>query len=171
MKRTLTEQKVLKKLGISDFRHMTKDKIVKFASMLPYMDPEVAKKALDQFPAFKELVSQLVVEYKAIVEKVLAENTASQDAFYTACNSILESLQRELQSDDLTQEEKDRIENKMLEVAKLIGEKDSENKRFLVKLIAIASFAVVGIVGTAASLLGSNSQASGMDDAFGNLEG
>lgn len=81
MKRTLTEQKVLKKLGISDFRHMTKDKIVKFASMLPYMDPEVAKKALDQFPAFKELVSQLVVEYKAIVEKVLAENTASQDAF------------------------------------------------------------------------------------------
>ena len=162
MKRTLTEQKVLKKLGISDFRHMTKDKIVKFASMLPYMDPEVAKKALDQFPAFKELVSQLVVEYKAIVEKVLAENT---------CNSILESLQRELQSDDLTQEEKDRIENKMLEVAKLIGEKDSANKRFLVKVIAIASFAVVGIVGTAASLLGSNSQASGMDDAFGNLEG
>ena len=171
MKRTLTEQKVLKKLGISDFRHMTKDKIVKFASMLPYMDPEVAKKALDQFPAFKELVSQLVVEYKAIVEKVLAENTASQDAFYTACNSILESLQRELQSHDLTQEEKDRIENKMLEVAKLIGEKDSANKRFLVKVIAIASFAVVGIVGTAASLLGSNSQASGMDDAFGNLEG
>lgn len=171
MKRTLTEQKVLKKLGISDFRHMTKDKIVKFASMLPYMDPEVAKKALDQFPAFKELVSQLVVEYKAIVEKVLAENTASQDTFYTACNSILESLQRELQSDDLTQEEKDRIENKMLEVAKLIGEKDSANKRFLVKVIAIASFAVVGIVGTAASLLGSNSQASGMDDAFGNLEG
>ena len=57
MKRTISEQKVLKKLGISDFRHMTKDKIVTFASMLPYMDPEVAKKALDQFPSFKELAS------------------------------------------------------------------------------------------------------------------
>ena len=46
-----------------------------------------------------------------------------------------QSLQRELQSDDLIQEEKDRIENKMLEVAKLIGEKDSANKRFLVTLV------------------------------------
>ena len=33
MQRSIKEQKILKKLGISDFRHMTKDKIVKFASM------------------------------------------------------------------------------------------------------------------------------------------
>ena len=33
MKYTISEKKVLKKLGISDFRHMTKDKIVKFANM------------------------------------------------------------------------------------------------------------------------------------------
>lgn len=48
MNRILTEQNVLNKLGISDFRHMAKDKIVKFASMLPYMDPEVAEKALER---------------------------------------------------------------------------------------------------------------------------
>ena len=70
-----------------------------------------------------------MVEYKAIIEKTLADNTASQDAFYTACNSILESLQKELQSDNLIPEEKERIENKMLEVAKMIGEKDSEKKQ------------------------------------------
>ena len=46
MKRTIKEKKVLKKLGIPDFRHMTKDKIIKFATMLPYMDPLVAKAAL-----------------------------------------------------------------------------------------------------------------------------
>ena len=61
MSKTLTEQKVLKKLGIPDFRHMTKDKVVRFASMLPKMNPEVAKKALEQFPEFaastKEIVS------------------------------------------------------------------------------------------------------------------
>lgn len=51
MRYNLSEKKVLKKLGIEDFRHMTKDKIVQFASMLPQMDPEVAKKALEQFPA------------------------------------------------------------------------------------------------------------------------
>jgi len=44
MKHTLSEKRVLSKLGIADFRQMTKDKVVKFASMLPYMDPEIAKK-------------------------------------------------------------------------------------------------------------------------------
>ena len=52
MQRTISEQQVLQRLGIQDFRHMTKDKIMRFATMLPYMDPEVAKKALEQFPAF-----------------------------------------------------------------------------------------------------------------------
>ena len=34
MARSLTEQKVLKKLGIDDFRHLTKDKVITMASML-----------------------------------------------------------------------------------------------------------------------------------------
>lgn len=50
MKYTLSEKKVLKKLGIPDFRHMTKDKVMSFATMLPYMDPEVAKKGARAVP-------------------------------------------------------------------------------------------------------------------------
>ena len=49
MNRTLTEANVLKKLDIEDFRHLTKDKVITMASMLDRMDPEVAKKALEQF--------------------------------------------------------------------------------------------------------------------------
>ena len=64
MKYTLSEKKVLKKLGIPDFRHMTKDKVMSFATMLPYMDPEVAKKALEQFPSFKDLAGDMVTQYK-----------------------------------------------------------------------------------------------------------
>lgn len=44
MSRTLTEKKVLKKLGIDDFRHLTKEKVITMATMLDKMDPEVAKK-------------------------------------------------------------------------------------------------------------------------------
>lgn len=39
----LTEQEVLEILDIPDFRHMSKDKVMKFASELPNMDPQVAK--------------------------------------------------------------------------------------------------------------------------------
>ncbi len=84
MTRTLSEKKVLKKLGIKDFRHMTKDKVVRFASMLPYMDAEVAKKALDQFPAFKELATELATQYKSVVDNALSGNEASKRAFYVA---------------------------------------------------------------------------------------
>lgn len=48
----LTEQEVLEILDIPDFRHMSKDKVMKFASELPNMDPQVAKTALLQFPEF-----------------------------------------------------------------------------------------------------------------------
>ena len=45
MSRTLTENQVLKKLNIPDFRHLSKDNIMSFVSMIDKMNPEVAKKA------------------------------------------------------------------------------------------------------------------------------
>ena len=165
MQKTISEQRVLQRLGIQDFRHMTKDKIMRFATMLPYMDPEVAKKALEQFPAFKDLAGQLVVEYKNIVADTLTDNSESQKAFYQTCNSILDRLKQELQNDTLSVEERACIEDRMLKVASMIAEKDSENKRFLLKVIAVVGFFATGIIGTAAAILGSNFQSSGICDA------
>lgn len=162
MQRTISEQKVLQRLGIQDFRHMTKDKIMRFATMLPYMDPEVAKKALEQFPAFKELAGQLVIEYKNIVSNTLTDNSESQKAFYITCNSILDSLKQEVQKDALSAEERAHLEDKMLQVAIMIAEKDSENKRFLLKLVAVVGFFATGIIGVAAAVLGTNCQTSGI---------
>ena len=167
MQRTLSEQRVLQQLGISNFRHMSKDKITKFASMLPYMDPDVAKKALEQFPEFKEMAGKLISEYKIIVDKALSENVDSQTAFYWACDSILEGLKQELQREYLSPEERNSIENRMFEVALMIGKKDSENKGFLIKVIAVAGLVVMGIIGTAATVLGSNTQASGFCEPGG----
>ena len=58
MKRTLSEQKVLKQLKIDNFRQLSKDTIMKFASSINQMDPEVAKKALEQFPEFATVVKE-----------------------------------------------------------------------------------------------------------------
>ena len=46
----LTEQEVLEILDIPDFRHMSKDKVMKFASELPNMDPQVAKSCIVAIP-------------------------------------------------------------------------------------------------------------------------
>lgn len=47
MSKQLTEAQVLEKLNIPDFRHLSKDNVMSFASMIQDMDPEVAKKALE----------------------------------------------------------------------------------------------------------------------------
>ena len=164
MKYSLTEKKVLKKLQIPDFKHMTKDKVVRFVSLIPRMDPEVAKAAIAQFPEFKDLASDIVIAFKQAIDNILEKNGESQQVFYDACNSIIESLKKELEADTIDSEERDRIENKMIQVANMIGEKDSENKRFL----AWGGTAVAAVVGVAlvvgSTLLGGKATLNKDDD-------
>lgn len=64
----LTEKQVLKKLGIPNFSHLSKDNFIKFVSMLPNMENEVATKMLDQFPNFADTSREVMNDYKSIVE-------------------------------------------------------------------------------------------------------
>ena len=68
MNHTLQEQQVLDMLQIPDFRHLSKDKVIEFASMLPHMDPEIARKALEQFPNFASTTLSVMDDYKVTLE-------------------------------------------------------------------------------------------------------
>lgn len=70
MDRPYTEIQVLKKLDIPDFRHLTKDKVIAFATMIPGMEPEVAKKALEQFPNFVSISLEIMKEYRGGVRAI-----------------------------------------------------------------------------------------------------
>ena len=156
MKYTISEKRVLKKLGITDFRHMTKDKIVKFASMLPYMDKEVALKALEQFPAYKDMSCQLAETYKQLLSDILASNNKTVDANVSICNKILDSLTKTLEKDDLTPDVIKSTQESMIEIAKLMREIDKRNKGFLLKIAGFGLGALAILGGIAGALLGSN---------------
>lgn len=157
MKHSLTEQMVLQQLGISDFRHMTKDKIVSFASMLPQMDSEVAQKALDQFPDFARMTLEALQEYKQVLDKASDSNSSSQKQCMDIYNRIIDSLQDCLSKDSLTFEEKKYYIEQMKEIAQMAEKKDSENKHFNWGMLAVGAAALVSAIGLAASVLGSNS--------------
>lgn len=158
MNRGLTEQKVLKKLGIDDFRHLTKDKVITMASLLDKMDPEVAKKALEQFPEFAKTAKEMLTEYKDTLDKGLENNKESVESYYNVCNSIIISLQKLLEDERLSFDERKYIIDKMLEVSKMMGEKDTENKKFILACIAVGAVAT-GIVSTVlSSALGGNTK-------------
>ena len=168
---TMSEKKILRRLGITDFRHMTKDKVVKFASMLPYMDPTVAKAAIAQFPEFKDLSVQIVKSLQETVEKSFGHAKESQQALYDACNKIIDILHEELMDENIDSAERARIEDHMIELARIISEKDSEFKRFLLKNVEViflgAAFVTTmaaAAVGGVADMKGSNSDDEDEDE-------
>lgn len=158
MNKSPTEQKILKKLGIEDFRHLTKDKVITMASMLDKMDPEVAKKALEQFPEFAATTKEMLMEYKEILDKGLESNQKSVQAYYDTCNSTIASLQKQLEDENLSFEDKRYIIDRMLEVSKMMGEKDSENKKIIATLAVIGATAACVATAVLASAIGGNTQ-------------
>lgn len=159
----LSEQKVLKKLGIPDFRHLTKGKVIAMASLLDKMDPEVAKKALDQFPDFAKTTKEMLLGYKDTLEKTMDSNSESVKAYYDSCNTRIVALQQMLSDEALSFEQKKYIIEEMANISKEIGGKDSENKKFLATLAAIGGFVAVASIGILAAVLGGNTTIKSAD--------
>lgn len=164
MGKPLTEQKVLKKLGIEDFRHLTKDKVITMASMLDKMNPEVAKKAIEQFPNFSGTMKEILHDYKESLDKAHEANAESVKSFYDSCDMIISSLQKELEKNDLNFEEKKYIIDKMMEVNRMKGEKDSENKKFIATMALFGMAATAIAAGVLSSALGGNTKIEMQDN-------
>lgn len=107
MSNQLTEREVLEQLNIPDFRHVTKDKVMTFASMMQNMEPEVAKKVSELFPEFSKMTLEVLKDYKGIMEKTLDENSTSSKQCYDIYNEVMEALKSCLAKDDLPFEEKE----------------------------------------------------------------
>jgi len=152
----LTEQQVLDQLNIPDFRHVTKDKVMTFASMLHSMEPEVAKKTLEQFPEFAKMSFEVIHEYKSILEKNLEDNSISSKQCFDIYNTVLDTLKTCVEKIDLVFDEKKYYFEKMMEIAQMAESKDTENKKFNWKIVSAGAFVVIAVVGIGASILGSN---------------
>lgn len=131
MNRSLTETQVLRKLGITDFRHMTKDKVVSFVSMLPAMDPAVATKALEQFPSFAETGRAVVTCLKEGMAQASDANAANMAAYNARCEEALGVLEAQLEREDLSDEGRRQVIDGILSIIDAMGRKDAENKAFL----------------------------------------
>lgn len=156
MSKKLTEAQVLKALNIPDFRHITKDKVISFASMLNTMEPEVAKKALDQFPEFARLALSVLQEYKGVIEKAQDSTSASAKQCLELYNEVIQALKACLAKEHIPFEEKKYYIDNMMEIAKMAEAKDSEGKQFNWKILGYGAAAVIFIAGAGAAILGGN---------------
>ena len=140
MSRQLSEKQVLEMLGIPDFRHLSKDRIMSFTSALPQMEPQVAIAALQQVPHFADTSLEIMRIYKETVSQTLAEDQENVQSFNASCDMVLGLLETLSQNDDLSFEQKNELIDRMMAVLKMKSDKDTETKRF--------KFAVIGAVPT-----------------------
>lgn len=153
MKKNLSEKQLLKKLGISDFTQIREENLPEFTALLSQVHPEVAKKALEQFPNFSQMALGVVSEYKEIVLRGFEEGGSSVQSYYTACNRILDTLQKELERGFLTSRKREKIIDKMLEVANMMDNKDREHKGFILRMMTTVGGIFMGIVSVAVLIL------------------
>lgn len=156
MQRTLSEEKVLKQLGINSFREMSKDKIMEFSSMITDMEPEVAIKALEQFPNFMELSTSVISTVKDTLQTLIKGNDENEKEQLKMCSTVIDALQSELSLENISSEERARIESELLSVLSIIRDMNVENKKFRRETITkILSFGGM-IIAIGASLIGAN---------------
>ena len=168
--RYLSEDAVKHVLKIDSFHNMPKDKIFRFASMLPYMDKEVAIAIIGQFPAFVDFGNTVILYYSQVCDKILENNKEDQKAVVHGYQTILDSLSKRLESENITDEELRYITEQMIIVADKIAECDLQNKKFLDRLASkfvIGGLIVFGIIAAGigiTSALGDGEGSSDLDD-------
>lgn len=156
MSNYLTETQILSKLGIPDFRHMSKDKILAFASMIQDMDPEVAKAAIQQFPNFTEMVLEVMHDYKSSITSLSDNNYNVSNNCLGILNNIIDAIKECSYKDDIPFEERKYYIDKMIEVGEIITRIERENREFNMQELILGFLATVLVPAIASSLLGGN---------------
>lgn len=121
----------MKKINIDSWKKLSKDKIIEFSAMMPEMDKEVILDRIKQFPEFAKFAFEALNTMQKEHETTATANKQSQDNVHKAYQDVREILKKELNNENLSQEEREKLYKFLMESADKESEKDSENKRFL----------------------------------------
>ena len=86
MEYTDKEQLVLSLMQKTDFKNLSKNDIISFASKLGELRPEVAKEVLAQFPEFVGLMKSTLTEYKSMLDSIVESDDDSIKEYYAVTN-------------------------------------------------------------------------------------
>ena len=154
MSRTIAEAKALKKLGIPDWRHLTKDKVVELNSMIDKLEPEVAKKAIEQFPNFSSTMKDMVRDSKEVVSTAIEQSSESTREAFDGYKRTLDILEKELENEDLTFDQRKWIIEKHCEIVQNMDKLDTKNKNYLLAFAGIVAITAITVGSVLSSALG-----------------
>lgn len=144
-----SESAVKRALHIDSFRNLSKDKVIKFVSMIPYMDKEVALAIINQFPEFVGFGKVVVDFYSNIFNDILEKNKELDLATIHSYQAILDVLSKKLSDENISDAERQAITTDMIAVADKIAAVNLQSKKFynevLSKIVSSVGLIVVGV--------------------------
>lgn len=129
------EKQIKDALGIDSWRNLSKEKIIKFAAMMPDMDKEVMMKIIDQFPEFRLFANDVLKNIEIAFTETMDANNENQKAIHSAFVELRRILEGQLEKDEISFEEKKYIIDKLLECIDKELQMDNENKKFLADMV------------------------------------
>lgn len=144
MEYTNLEKQFLSLMERTDFKNLSKNDVLSYASKLNELRPEVAQQVLAQFPELAKLIQSSMVAYKEILEKIIASDDGSTNQVYGILNKELEGshesrkeyiafadkvrsdLSKCLDNPNLTLEQQKEIIDREMEILYVVDKKDTE---------------------------------------------
>lgn len=144
MEYTSNEKQILSLMERTDFKNLSKNDVITFASKLGELRPEVAKEVLAQYPEFVGLMKVALTEYKGILDTIIASDDESLKEYYSIANKEMDSAAesrrlfydfvKQVQADyskcldnsNLSPEMIMEILNRQVDLVKMANEKDTE---------------------------------------------
>lgn len=91
MEYTSNEKQILSLMERTNFKNWSKNDVLSYASKLNELRPEVAQQVIAQFPELAKLIKFAMVEYKDILEKIVASDDESTNQVYGILNKEVDS--------------------------------------------------------------------------------
>lgn len=154
-KQLLSEKQVLNELGVKDFRSITKESIMSFASMLDRVDSEVALAIVGQFDNFAAMSTEIFKEYTSLISEIMETENISHDesmAMYKQCIDTCSDMLSV--NEDLTPEQRLEVLREMGRFADAAALKDTEKKQHDVELLKSMFGITLSIIGGGLAILG-----------------
>lgn len=157
VKYTDAEKQLLKKVGKPNFRALSKDDFMSiFESSLEKFSPEVQKAIIEQFPNLANVQQTLSEDYTHTESSILDKDERSANRVYDMYQKQMDTYNKELEREDLTEEQRNAIfkkQEELLEKAAYVHKQGQEfnkevlaGKRWVVGAIMVSGLTALGYV-------------------------
>lgn len=152
MQKTMSDEQARKKLKISSWRDMPIEKIPMFLQCMGKMDPQVVCEAISQFPRFADMCETMLDSMNNTISDILKNDTENARMFYGAYNQIIDTLSAELHSDNISEEEKNKIIDDLMKIADKLYEMESNSSKRTERIAKNVIGGILGIAGLVGSV-------------------